>query len=136
MARTNLPTTALVPNNAVLNPASTALDAANGMNIQIVTNGVPAGGNLDDLILLVTNTTATSKAVTIRAGSNVNALNVPAFRAAIGDLVTQPLTATTGSAYLGPFDISRFQQPDGSLNIDFAAGMTGTVTALLKPKRF
>lgn len=136
MARTNLPLTNLTPNSAVLNSAGTAIDAANGMNIQLPTTGVPAAGNADTLVLYVQNTFAGTKTVTVRAGVGGGATPGPAFRSGIGDLTTGNLNASTGTAFIGPFDVSRFAQLDGSINIDFQSGTTGTVWAVLLPKRF
>lgn len=137
MARTNLPLSAIVANGADLNDAGTAIDATNGMNLQIPTGGIPAGGNLDRLLLYVQNTTASTKTVTIRKGANTGVdPNAPAFEAGKGDYTTGNLTASTGTAFIGPFEVARFAQPDGSLNVDFAAGMTGTVWALLLPRSF
>lgn len=136
MARTNLPATTLTPNSAVLNNAGTAIDATNGMNLQLPTTAIPAAPQADTVVLYVQNTTASTKTVTIRAGANTTYLNVPAFEAGKGDLTTGNLTATTGTAFIGPFEVARFEQNDGSLNIDFAAGMTGNIWALVLPKRF
>lgn len=136
MARTNLPLTALTANGAVLNNGGTAIDAANGMNIQLPTTGLPASGFEDRLVLYVQNTTASTKTVTVRAGANPNYLNVPAFRAGQGDFTSGNLSATTGSAFIGPFEAARFMQVDGSINVDFAAGMTGLIWAVLVPRAF
>lgn len=136
MARTNLPLTTMTPNSAVLNNAGTAIDATNGMNIQLPTTAVPAAGNADTLVLYVQNTTASTKTVTVRAGVGGGATPGAAFRSGLGDLTTGNLTASTGTAFIGPFDVSRFIQTDGSLNIDFATSMTGTIWAVLLPKRF
>jgi hypothetical protein len=35
---------------------------------------------------------------------------------------------------IGPFESARFAQADGSLNVDFDAGMTGTIVALRVPR--
>lgn len=136
MARTNLPLTNLVGNGAVLNNAGTAIDATNGMNIAFPGTAVPAGGSTDDLVLFVENTAAATKTVIVRAGVGGGATPGPAFRSGLGDYTTGNLTATTGTAFIGPFDPSRFVQLDDSLNIDFAAGTTGTIWALRVPRAF
>lgn len=136
MARTNLPLTTMTANGAVLNNAGTAIDATNGMNVQLPTSAIPAAGNADTLVLYVQNTTASTKTVTVRAGVGGGATPGQAFRSGLGDLTTGNLTASTGTAFIGPFDVSRFAQLDGSINVDFAASMTGTVWAVLLPKRF
>lgn len=136
MARTNLPLTALTANGAVLNNAGTAIDATNGMNIAIPSTGIPAVGSTDEIILYVQNTTASTKTVTVRAGVGTGVTPGAAFRSGIGDFVSGNLTASTGTAFIGPFDPSRFVQADGSLNVDFAASMTGTIWALQRPRSF
>jgi hypothetical protein len=136
MARTNLPVTNMTPNSAVLNSAGTAIDASNGMNIQFSSTSIPAAGGPDTLILYVQNSTASTKTVTVRAGVGGGATPGAAFRSGLGDLTTGNLSASTGTAFIGPFDVSRFVQTDGSINVDFASGMTGTIWAVLLPKRF
>lgn len=129
MARTNLPLTALAPNSSIAAPAGTNVDATNGMNVQIVTNGIPAAYSLADVFLQVTNSAASAKTVTVRAGSNP-----PAFRAGLGDLAVSVNASAT--VFIGPLESARFAQVDGSLNIDFGSGMTGTINAFNKVSRF
>jgi len=128
MARTNLPTTALLANNGINAPAGTAIDQANGMNVALASGAIPAASSADRVVLYVNNTFAGTKVVTIRAG----ATQPPAMRAGIGDL--NYTAQASGASYLGPFEVGRFVQSDGSLNIDFAAGITGTIAALLVPR--
>lgn len=130
MARTNLPITNMTANGAVLNQAGTAIDATNGMNVALTSTGIPAAGNADRLVLYVQNTTASTKTVTVKAGAS----NPPAFQSGKGDLVTGNLSANTGTAFIGPFEVARFIQSDGSINVDFAASMTGTIWAILLPR--
>lgn len=141
MARTNLPLTSLNPKSPTLNNAGTAIDATNGMNIALASSAIPSAASGDRLILYVQNTFAGTKTVTVRAGAGVAAPSgfgtgypVPSQEQGIGDLVTGNLTASTGTAFIGPFDTARFVQPDGSINVDFAASMTGTIWAVLLPK--
>ena len=136
MARTNLPVTSMVPNSAVLNSAGTAIDVANGMNIVLSSTSFPAPGGADTLILYVQNTAAATKTVTVQAGVGGGATPGAAFESGKGALVTGNLNATTGTAFIGPFEVARFVQTDGSINVDFAAGTTGTIWAILIPKRF
>lgn len=147
MARTALPLTNMVPNGAVLNNAGTAIDATNGMWVTIPTNLIPAGPDVDRLILYVQNTFAGTKTVTVRAGITTGGGVaypgtaetmpwVPGFEAGKGDLVTGNLSASTGTAFIGPFEVARFINQDGSLNIDFAAGTTGLIWALMLPRVF
>lgn len=127
MARTNLPLTNLVANGGLTDPAGTAIDQANGMNVAIPTTAIPSGPHLDKLVLRVANTAGGAKNTIVRAGANP-----PSFRASVGDLTVQ-VPATTGVKWLGPFEIARFMQADGSLNIDFESGATGTITAFMAP---
>jgi|SRR5579885_465270 len=131
MARTNLPITNIAANGIVLNSGGTAIDQANGMNIALTSTGIPVVGSADRLLIYVQNTAAATKTVTIRAGVGGGATAGAAFRSGLGDLVTGNLSATTGTAFIGALDISRFAQLDGSINIDFSAGTTGTIWALL-----
>ena len=132
MARTNLPLTTMTPNGAVLNNAGTAIDAANGMTIALPSNAIPASPDAEQLLLYVQNTFAGTKTVIVRAGTS----NPPAFRGGLGDLTSGNLTASTGTAFIGPFDSARFVQSDGSVSVDFAASMTGTIWAVIVPARF
>ena len=144
MARTALPLTTLLGNASQVNLVGTAVDQANGMVVTITTTGVPAVGSLDRIIFYVTNTFAGVNTVTIRKGANPAYLNVPAFRAGKGDLVTANLTASTGTAWIGPLDPSWFEQPDVSsppvgspqIFVDFSATMTGVIFAFLLQRAF
>ncbi|HET9109673.1 MAG TPA: hypothetical protein VFN78_02495 [Ktedonobacterales bacterium] len=126
MARTNLPVTNLVANSGVA-LSTTAVDQANGMNLQLASSAIPAASTSESLVLVVANTAASPFNVIIRAGAS----NPPAFRAGLGDITVSVTNATT--KYLGPFDYARVVQSDGSLNIDFGVGFTGTIQALLVP---
>src|SRR5260221_285345 len=141
MARTNLPVTLLDPKNPSLNTAGTAIDAANGMNIVLASSAIPSRPGADRLVLYVQNTFAGTKTVTVRAGAGIAApagfgtgYPVQSKEQGLGDLVTGNLTASTGTAFIGPFDSARFVQTDGSINVDFAASMTGTIWAVLLPR--
>ena len=141
MARTNLPLTTLNPKSPTLNSAGTAVDAANGMNIQLSSSAIPSAASGERLVIYVTNTFSGTKTVTVRAGAGVAApagfgtgYPIPSQEQGLGDLVTGNLTASTGTAYIGPFDTARFLQVDGSINVDFAASMTGVIWAILLPK--
>lgn len=141
MARTNLPVTALDPKNPSLNTAGTSIDATNGMNIALASSAIPSKPGADRLVLYVQNTTASTKTVTVRAGAGVAAPSnfgygypVPSQEQGLGDLVTGNLSATTGTAFIGPFEAARFIQTDGSVNVDFASGTTGTIWAILLPR--
>lgn len=127
MARTNLPVTEMTV-NASTAISTTVIDQANGMNCALASTAIPSKGNTDLLVLVVDNTAAGAHNFILRAGAS----NPPAFRTGLGDL-TISVGATT-TVYIGPFDYARFAQSDGSLNIDFDAGTTGTIQALRLPR--
>jgi len=127
MARTNLPLTDLAGNAGVVE-STTAIDVANGMNVAVTSEAIPAKGEAEDVILIVDNTAAGAENVIVRAGAGP----VPAFRASLGDLTVSVAAGST--AFIGPFETARFAQSDGSLNVDFGAGMTGTIVALRVPR--
>lgn len=137
MARTSITPVLCGANNIDLNDAGTAIDATNGMVFTVTTTGVPAAANIDRVLIYVSNSTASTKTVTIKAGANTTgAPNTPAFRAGLGDLTTGNLTASTGTAFIGPLDVSRFIQSDGTVQINFASGMTGTIWVFLLARAF
>lgn len=129
MARTNLPLTPLVANSGVAEPAGTAIDQANGMNIALASSAIPAAGGARHLILQIKNTFAGTKVVTIRAG-----VNPPSMRAGVGDITFTAVASA--NTFIGPFEAGRVLQADGSINVDFASGITGTVNAFLVPRTF
>lgn len=134
MARTNLPLHTLVANSGVVSPSTTAIDQTNGMNVAVEYDAIPAAPGMDHLLLVVSNTFTSSENVIIRAGVGGGATPGAAFRSGEGDLTVA--VAASSTAYLGPFESARFTQLDGSLNIDFSAGITGTILALVLPQRF
>lgn len=152
MARTNLPLKTLTANGSIVNMLNdgtnfTAVDNTNGMSVSIPTTGIPAGPNIDRLILLVLNTNATGRTVTVRGATsdggasktgagtgNGPAFTYPSFEGGKGDLVTSAMTGTTGLGIIGPFEVARFLQPDGTVSIDFS-GATGFIAALLLPRQ-
>lgn len=126
MARTAVtPIAASANTHNVLNSGNaTAIDVANGMFIDC--SGIKSG----KLLLIIQNTFAGSKAVTVRAG----ALSPPAFRKDIGDLT---LTLAAQNDYsVVTLESSRFVGQVGAatqLFLDFAASMTGSVWAFKLP---
>lgn len=117
--RTNIPVTKAVFDGFVIEPAATALDAANG---HVVT---PREAR--QLRLRVNNSAVTTHTVTVDPGSGagsepgVAALAVP--------------VAPSQTVHIGPFTSARFDQAGGtSINIDLDAGFTGTVWAFEDPR--
>jgi hypothetical protein len=133
MARTNLPLSKFLANSAtgLADPAGTNVDVANGMNIALASSAVPSAASADRLVIRFNQTFAGSKNLIIRAGGGVGAGNPPAFRQGLGDL---KVPANAAVVWAGPFELARFVQTDGSINVDFDSGTTGTVTAFLLPK--
>ena len=111
MARTALPLTTAYNTGAA--PTATAIDPTNG---HVIT---PAGPP-EELLIIVNNTTVSTKTVTIKAGANP-----PALSAGQGDLVVTCAASTNGIPLR--VDSSRFVQADGTINLDIAASMTGTI---------
>jgi len=119
MARTNVPLSNLVANGGLAEPAGTAVDPANGHVIDV-------SGLTGQLIIEINNTFAGTKVVTVKAG----AVNPPAFRAGLGDITfTVPASSR---AFLGPFEGARVFNA-GGVQVDMAAGITGTIAALFIP---
>ncbi len=114
MARTNIPITQALANNQVA-AAPTTIDAVNSHN-------VAAGGFTRRLLLRINNTFAGIKIVTLKAG-----VYPGAARQGIGDLA---LSIPASSVAYVPIESARYEQTDGSINIDIAASMTGTIEAL------
>ncbi len=128
MARTNLPLTTLDPAAGISAPATTAVDVANGMNIALASTAIPSGPGAWDLVIVFVNSFAGAKSIIVRAGAS----NPPAFRKDKGDLSVSN-AGTSAISYVGPLEPARFLQADGPINIDFTAGTTGTVLALIRP---
>lgn len=125
MARTSLPVTTLDPDNGQVAPTTTNVDVANGMVLDLTSSAIPGGINAYGLVIVFSQTFAGAKSITIRAGANP-----PAFRKDKGDL---SISANNQTAYVGPLEPARFMQANGTINIDFTSGTTGTVLALLMP---
>lgn len=119
-------------NPPLSDPAGSAIDQANGMNVKLASSQIPSVDGAALLLLRVKNTAAQSQNIILRAGGPVLAGNPPAFRQALGDLTIA--VPTTGTLWLGPFDYARHAQTDNSINVDFNAGTTGTITAFFLPK--
>lgn len=121
MARTAVPYSTLVANSNLTDPAGTALDATND---HVIAAAVP-----ENTILRVTNTNGSDRVITILAGDSP-----PALASGLGNLDVT-VAATTGVQWIGPFESGRFLQNDGTMHIDVAASMTGTITAFKTTRR-
>lgn len=116
MARVALTPTALVPNGGVADPAGTASVAGAGNGFSIAANGI----SNPVLFLRASNATGAAATITVLAGSQPSAIS-----SGQGP-VTVSVAATTGVQWVGPFDTSRLQQPDGSLLVETSAVLTVT----------
>lgn len=112
--------TALTSGTGVLTPETTAITAADTVNI---TGG--AGGS-SRLLLILNNTAAAEKEITIKAGANP-----PALRQSLGDLVVKLAEKTT---QLIVVESARHANADGTISITFSAGTTGFISAVRLPK--
>jgi hypothetical protein len=124
MARTALTPVTVTANTSIADVAGTSYDATNS---HVFTPTSP----LHEYIIRATNTTSSTKTVTVKAGDNP-----PADAAGQGDLVVS-LTAgnvTTQVKWIGPLTSSRFLQDDGTVNIDVAGSMTGAITIFRIPR--
>lgn len=124
MARTAITPTTLTANAVVADPAGTAIDATNH---HVFTPSSP----LEEFVLRVVNTYDGAKAATIKAGDNP-----PADCAGQGDLTVScgDGDPTPSVKWVGPLTSARFIQNDGTVNIDVAASMTGTITVFQIPR--
>jgi flavorubredoxin len=134
MARTAITLRNLTANGGIAAPSADNIDQSNGMSLAIPTSAIPAAPDMENLILVVTNSAGSAKNVIVRAGVGGGATPGPAFRSGLGDLTVS--VASSGTSYIGPLESARFSQLDNSLLVDFGSGATGTITALLVPKNF
>ena len=125
MARTAVTVTKLPVNTATAEVTDTTIDATNS---HIITP--PAGFTDEELLIRITNTTSSTKTATIKAGANP-----PALSAGVGDLVVS-LTAGNVTPQIAwvRVESARFSQKDGTLNVDIAASMTGTIGCFAVPR--
>jgi hypothetical protein len=131
-ARTALTPVDLVQDGSVAEGAGTAIAG-------LVTGGAyiadPPGPN--KVFLLVSNSYTSAENVTVRAGGNGNTASggsnpgVPFEAATVGDLVVS--VPASGTVLIGPLTTDRFCQADGSLSIDFASALTGTIWVFQYP---
>jgi hypothetical protein len=111
MARTDITTTKVAPgtDTDAVAPA-TAIDQPNGMRI--------LGAKVGKTLLIITNTSASVRIVTIAKGASQDN----------ADQATTAIAVTTGSRFVRPK--KAMVQADGGLYINFVAGHTGTITAV------
>lgn len=136
MARTSVSPTLLVGESYIDIPAGTTINSTlvtNGVNVPLNTETVPSGPAARDTFLYITNTAGSDKNVTVRAGVGGGSTPGPAFRSGIGDLVV-PCHTASGGCLIGPLESARHAQLDGSINVDFATGLTGVLTVFQVPK--
>jgi len=131
-ARTQLTPLQMVQDGGVAEGAGTAIAG-------LVAGGAyvadPPGPN--HLFLIVNNSYTSPETVTVRAGGNGNTASgganpgVPFEQATVGDLVVT--VANSATELIGPLTTGRFTQADGSVSIDFAAALTGTIWVVALP---
>ncbi len=125
MAETACAATQQVANasTALLLSGGTAINAANTMVIT-------PKGKLEKMLIVITNTTASQKVATIKAGANPPASESDADLAvtlAAGDtLATNAIVQLSSAKYI---------QSDGTVHITFAGSMTGFVKAIQLSKK-
>ena len=110
MARTDV-ATVKVAKDTDFTPVGTAVDQPNGMRV--------VATKLRKTWILVSNTTAATKVVTVRKATN--AQDIPA-----ADYASTAIPITSGIGILGPFS-GRYVQSDGTIWLDFVAGHVGIV---------
>lgn len=118
MARTAITVDALTESSASA-PTSTTIDATNS-------HVIAATAKVGKTVLRINNTTASTKTITVLAGDNP-----PAHAAGQGDLT---ISLTQNQTKVVCLDTSRFLQDDGTVNLDVAASMTGTIEAYQLPQ--
>jgi len=118
---TAITVTELVANGSVNRPAGDTLDTGTSA----VTLAAALGGQMDRVVLEVTNNAAAALSVEVLAGDDP-----PAFRAGLGG-VTKSGIAQNATALLGPFESARFAQDDGSLRVTFTPA-SGTIGATIR----
>jgi len=119
MPRDAVAHTAVVSGVTSATPETVTITPANGATIAAVKDAAR-------LLVRIQNTTAATKKVTIKAG-----VNPPALRAGLGDLVITMLEKTDEVIVI---ESARFSQVDGTVLVDFEAGMTGKISAIRLPK--
>lgn len=119
MARVALVPTALVPNGGVADPTGTASVAGAGNGFSIA---APTGSNVS-LWLRAANASGGSGTISVLAGSQPSAISSGQGPATV-------TVANSTTQWVGPFDSSRLQQPDGTLAIETSVVLTVTAFTL------
>lgn len=121
--------TAVTYRNLVANGNLNGATGTTTVDSTLVTNGVVVNGAVPELTLIrVAQTSGAAKNIIVRAGDYP-----PALASGQGDLTVQ-VAATSGVQYLGPFESGRFLQGNGSLEVDFESGFTGSIEFLRIPR--
>lgn len=125
MSDTAIPVTKLAPGVATADVAGTAIVAANTHTITL-----PAHACLEEILVRVKNTTASTKVATVTAGSNPPA-TLPLATGTAALLTDGSSTPTY--AWI-PLSSAQHSQKDGTCVITVASGMTGTIAAFWVPR--
>lgn len=113
--RTDVTSVKLAANSDFL-PVGTAVDVTNGMRVLF--------SKLRKLFILVTNTAAATKVVTVHHATTSQDI--------LTDFASQAIAITAGMDIIGPFK-GTYVQADGTLWLDFVAGHTGIVAPFELP---
>lgn len=135
MSRTAI-TYTILPGNSVVNlQAATNVDVTNGHSIAIPKVSSPgATDSADHLFLYVTNGDGSDRTLTVK-GNGGSTLSFRGGTAGTDLAVT--ISHTAGGGLVGPLEVARFAQIDGSVNIDIdASWTTGTIRAFMLPARW
>ncbi len=89
---------------------------ANGVTI------ADAFSNKNNSLFIIIKNSATSSLLTVKAGDAYP-------NSMLGDIV---ITLPAGVSAIQLQDLSRFEKADGSIDLDFATGFTGTIYAIAK----
>lgn len=123
MPRTAVAYSAFTANASTADPAGTTVDST------LVTNGVKVSNAVpEETLIRVTNSAGATKLITINAG------DYPPALASGQGAITGTVGATTGVLWFGPFESGRVLQSDGTMEVDFASGATGTITVFRVPR--
>jgi len=118
---------------ATVDLSKTAMtDAAIGLGTAIAaanTHVITPNGPLEEMVIRVANTEASTNVVTVLAGDNP-----PAGSEGQGNFVSAAIDATTGIVILPPLESARYLQDNGTVRITVEAGMTGFILPIQVPR--